>query len=335
MNARRLWVLTAIALCLMSACSPPRDHRADLAIQVLDIPRSPPASSGDTPPALCTNNPPVDPLPAPRRMPAGSRMADILLRGYLKVGVDQNTMLFGYFNPIDQAMQGFEVELAREIAYAIFGDRLQRRVQFTPVLTGDRITAVTSNQVDLVIDAVTMTCKRLLDVDFSTIYFMAHQRTMVRKGTAARDLHDLRGRKVCATTGSTAMTTLQDRDFEVIPYPVRARTDCLVALQTGAVDGIQTDDAILYGYQKQDPLTKILGASYTDEPYGIAVNKASRGLRDFVNSVLDRMRRGDKVAAPLRSWQSLYKQFLGPVSRGEIPAPPRPRLCNRVKQCSS
>ena len=86
-------------------------------------------------------------------MPAGSQMANILERKYLKVGVDQNTMLLGYFNPTEQAPQGFEVEIAREIAFAIFGDRLPTRVQFTPVLTKGRTDLVKDGKVDLVIDA--------------------------------------------------------------------------------------------------------------------------------------------------------------------------------------
>jgi polar amino acid transport system substrate-binding protein len=334
MSARRV-VLSLLALCLLSACAAPRDHRADTAIQVLAIPHPSASPIGLPKASLCTNNPSVGPLPKPGRMPAGSQMANILERKYLKVGVDQNTMLLGYFNPTEQAPQGFEVEIAREIAFAIFGDRLPTRVQFTPVLTKGRTDLVKDGKVDLVIDAVTMTCDRWKNVDFSTIYFMAHQRTMVRIGTDARDLSDLKGHSVCATNSSTAMTTLQDRVYGVIPYPVQARTDCLVALQTGVVDGIQTDDAILYGFQKQDPLTKILAKQYTDEPYGIAVNKSSAGLLDFVNSVLDRMRRGDQGAKPLHSWQFLYQQFLGPVTGVKIPTPPKPTQCESAPRCPS
>jgi len=268
-------------------------------------------------------------------MSAGSRMAGIRARGYLVVGVDQSTMLFGYFNPTDDAMEGFEVQIAREIAFAIFGDRNPDRVHFTAVLTTQRTDVVKAGQVDLVIDAITMTCARSQDVDFSTIYFMAHQRTMVRRTSAARGLHDLKGHKVCATNGSTALTLLENGRYGVIAYPVLARTDCLVALQTGAVDGIQTDDAILYGLHAQDPLTKILNEGYTDEPYGIAVNRAYPDLVNFVNAVLARIRGGDTAAAPLHSWQSLYRKWLTPVTGVKHPTPPKPMRCQEVKSCPS
>jgi len=335
MTTRRLAVLLAIAGCLLSACSAPPDNRAGVAIQLLDFAQSPaPVKLGATP-TLCTDDPPSDRLPEPGQLPAGSRMAKIRKQGYLIVGVDQNTMLFGYFNPTHDAMEGFEVEIAREIAFAIFGDRNPDRVHFTAVLTAERTDVVKEGKVDFVVDAITMTCKRSQDVNFSTIYFMAHQKTMVRSTSHARDLHDLSGHKVCATNGSTALTLLEKGGYGVIAYPVLARTDCLVALQTGEVDGIQTDDAILYGIHAQDPFTKILNQGYTDEPYGIAVNKAYPDLVDFVNAVLAKMRLGDAAAAPFHSWQSLYRKWLTPDTGVSHPTSPKPMRCHGVTSCPS
>ena len=236
MTGRRLVVALAITACLASSCATPRDHRAGTALALLDIPSSSTTVKPPTPVSLCTSAPPATPLPAPGRMVASSRMAQILARGYLLVGVDQNTMLFSYLNPANETMEGFEVDLAREIAFSIFGDRRADRVHFVAVLTRQRTAVVKAGQVDLVVDAVTMTCERSKDVNFSTIYFMAHQRTMVPSSSHAQRLKDLRGRTVCATNTSTALTLLHEPQYDVRAYPVAARTDCLVALQTGQVD---------------------------------------------------------------------------------------------------
>ena len=56
------------------------------------------------------------PLPAPGAMPPGSTMAAIADRGRLIVGVDQNTNLFGYRNPATGQLEGFDIDVAREIA---------------------------------------------------------------------------------------------------------------------------------------------------------------------------------------------------------------------------
>ena len=60
-------------------------------------------------------------------MPAGSTMAKILSRGRLIVGVDQNTYLFGFRNPATGEIEGFDIDIAREVAKAIFGDRRRAR----------------------------------------------------------------------------------------------------------------------------------------------------------------------------------------------------------------
>ena len=44
--------------------------------------------------------PPPATMPTPGQMPKGSYMAQIQARGYLKVGVDQNTYLWGYRDPV-------------------------------------------------------------------------------------------------------------------------------------------------------------------------------------------------------------------------------------------
>ena len=45
-------------------------------------------------------------------------MARIVERGRLRVGVDQNTYLFGFRDPHTGDLTGFDIDLAREIARA-------------------------------------------------------------------------------------------------------------------------------------------------------------------------------------------------------------------------
>ena len=48
-------------------------------------------------------------------------------QGYLIVGVDQNTKLLGYYNPNTKQFEGFDIDIAHEIAKAIFGADLTRQ----------------------------------------------------------------------------------------------------------------------------------------------------------------------------------------------------------------
>jgi polar amino acid transport system substrate-binding protein len=245
-------------------------------------------------------------------MPARTYMAQIQRRGYLRAGVDQNTLLLSYLNQ-DAHPIGFEIDLLRELAKAILGN--PEAIRFIAVTTDERTGAIQQGKVDLVADAFTITCKRKEKVNFSTVYFDAGQRLLVPRKSSIHSIADLAGARVCATTGSTSLQLIEARAPQAIPYPVAQRTDCLVRLQEGRVDAITSDDAILLGFHAQDPNTQIVGARLADEPYGIAISKAHPDFVRFVNGVLAQVRSNG-------TWAALYRKWLGQFSRP--PRPPQP-----------
>ena len=131
-------------------------------------------------------------------MPTGSFMQRIQRQHYLLAGVDQNTYLFGYFNPHDRRTEGFEIDLLRQIAKAIFGN--EDAIRFRAVTPAQRIPAVQDGTVNIVADAVTITCERRREVDFSTVYFSAKQKVLVPSNSSAHSVKDLGGKRVCAAT---------------------------------------------------------------------------------------------------------------------------------------
>lgn len=231
----------------------------------------------------------------------GPTVQAIRRRGRLRVGVDQNTRLLGYANPLHgQRMEGFEIDLLRQLSRALFGT--PNGLDFHALTTSERRSAVEDGTVDIVADAYSITCFRTTKVDFSSVYLEAGQRVLVPSSSTARSLQDLRGKRVCATRQSTSITSLEKYPG-VIPYPVAQRTDCLVALQRGEVDAITSDDAILLGFQAQDPYTRLIGPVIEPEPYGMAMNKSHPDLVRFVNRELARMLRDG-------TWKHLYEQWL-------------------------
>jgi polar amino acid transport system substrate-binding protein len=234
-------------------------------------------------------------------------MADVAARGALRVGVDENTLLLSFRNPRSGELEGFEIDLLREIAAAIFGDRDPSRLQFDTVTTAQKIAVVTAGEVDLTASAVTMTCGRWRDVSFSTPYYLALQKVLVRAdaqgvavfpdGTSVPDVTDvgaldtaLAGRKVCWTTGSTSIDNIRQFLPHAKVTQVDTRTDCLMALQEGEIDAVSTHDTFLLGYQQQDPNTAILAPSFSVQPYGIAVAKDRQDLVRFLNALISQLR---------------------------------------------
>jgi len=246
----------------------------------------------------------------PPRVTPGYFMAKIRARGYLIAGVSQSTYPFGFFNPLDGSTEGFDIDMVHAIAKAIFGN--PNKIEFKAISDDQRIPEVQSGGVDIVAHTMTILCKRLRYVDFSSVYFDAGAQVLVLKNSRAKSLADRGGKKVCATAGSDSIAHIKAAPSHPIPVVVTNFTDCLVLLQQGDVAAISTDNAILAGLATQDPWTEIVGPVFTSEPYGLAISKQHPDFVRFVNAVLQQMRTDGQWAADYRHWVGT-----------PVPAPPR------------
>src|ERR1700722_7320927 len=234
----------------------------------------------------------------PPKVTPGSFMAKIRARGYLIAGVDQSTYHFGYLNPLDGQIEGFDIDMIKAVAEAIFGS--PGHVEYKAISDAQGIPDILNGTVDIVAHTMTITCARLQQVDFSSVYFEAHQRVLVLKDSTANGLASLSGQKVCATSGSDSATLITH--YHAIPAIVPYWTDCLVLLQQDQVAAISTDDSILDGLAAQDPFTKLVGPELTQEPYGLAISKQHQDFVRFVNAVLAKERTDGAWAASYARW---------------------------------
>lgn len=275
------------------------------------------AASGATAPATTSCGDPTASLrpptsmPSPGNMPAGSYMRTIQDRGSLVAGTSQDQLLFGSRNSFTGQIEGFDVDVLREVAKAIFGD--PSLLQLKPVTSAERIPKLQDGSVDIVARTMTINCARRQQVDFSSVYFQAGQRVLVRTDSTATGIQDLGGRKVCVVQGTTSLDNVASAPSHPIVYPVANQSDCLAAFQGGDVEAISDDDTVLAGLAVQDPYAKIVGPPFTAEPYGLGLGQGHPEFVRFVNGVLERMRTDG-------TWKALYAKWLsrlGPA--GEPP----------------
>jgi polar amino acid transport system substrate-binding protein len=318
---RRLAYIPAVlgTVAVLAGCGSASDRPLQITLRALNAKaRSTSANSAPTTAGRCAHltaslRPPAV-MPTPGAMPAGSFMAKIKQRGYLIAGVNSGFLGYGYLNPFTGQIEGFEIDLAREVARAIFGDT-KNRLQLRALTVPQRIPEVNNGDVDIVVDAVTITCSRRQQVDFSTVYYDAKQRVLVPISSKARSLQDLGGKRVCASAGSAPIPVIQRQPSHPRAVGQPQAIDCLVALQQGRVDAISTDDSILLGFRAQDPYTKIVGRNLADVPYGMAISKAHPEFVRFVNGVLARTRADG-------TWRRIYARWLGKTFHAKTPAPP-------------
>ena len=324
MSALRKWATaTVAALAVITGCAQPADPAmpavptlapptpAGMEVLPLEPPR-PPDSAAKT----CDRTASLRPFSG--RAAADAAVASIRKRGRLLVVLDIGSNLFSFRDPVTSEITGFDVDIAGEVARDIFGK--SSAVEYRILSSADRITALQTNAVDIVVKTMTITCERREKVNFSTPYFVAYQRILAPRTSDIAGPQDLSGKRVCVARGTTSLQKVQQIDPPPTIVTVVTWADCLVALQQHDVDAISTDDAILAGLVAQDPYLHIVGPNLAEEQYGIGINLTNTPLVRFVNATLDRIRNDG-------TWDTLYRRWLTVL--GPAPGPPTPRYLDR------
>jgi polar amino acid transport system substrate-binding protein len=302
----------ALAALLLTGCSAAQPL-AEVSASLTTLPL--PSGAAAVPSASGAAVESCDATASLRPSTAGGPAVDaIRQRGRLIVGVDQSTNLFSFRDPSSGELQGFDVDITREIARDLLGD--PDKVEFRLLTSPERISALQDRTVDIVAKAMTITCARAEQIAFSTVYFEASQRLLVPKDSSVRGPADLAGKRVCSQVDTTSLATVARVAPTATLLAVQNWDDCLIALQQGQADAASTDDSILAGMAVQDPNLHIVGPSLEAEPYGLGINKSQEDLVRAVNASLQRMREDGR-------WLALYRKWLSPL--GPPPAPPTPK----------
>lgn len=244
--------------------------------------------------------------------PPDSTMAKIARRGKLVAGVKNDLPLFGYLDPKTNEYTGFEVDVAREIARAIFGD--PRRIEFKSATTRTRIPMVKEDVIDMALATITMTPERAKEVDFSDVYFITGPAVGVLRDSPSpgKKLEDYAGKTLAVTKGSVYEKLIKERVPSIKVAQIETHAEILQAMQTKRVDGVVTDETNLQSMGRHD--SNLIVAVPPFEPfskYGAAIKQGRPEFVKFVNGVIQQMKASGK-------WKEIYTRNIGQAA----PAPP-------------
>ena len=139
--------------------------------------------------------------------------------------------------------------------------------------------------------------------------------------TGPDDLKDNPDAKVCSVTGSTPSENIKPylaNENQLVLFDVYEK--CADALRTGQVDVVTTDNVILLGFvSESDGEFKLVGDQFTEEPYGIGIEKCDVEFCEFINQTL-----ADNEDAYNEAWESTA----GKVEGTEAPTLPEPDECS-------
>jgi len=245
--------------------------------------------------------------------PEGSTMARIAERGKITVGTKFDQPLFGLKNPRTGDVEGFDVEIAKLIVERIGSDV---EIEFVETPSAIRETAIQDGTVDLVVATYTINDTRKEKIDYAGPYYVAGQDIMVAADDdSISGVDDLNGKRVCSVQGSTSVVNVREKapQAQVVEYDVYSK--CADDLRNGRVDAVSTDNVILVGLiDEADGAFKLVGNTFTEEPYGIGLKKGDDDFRAFVNDVLEELYENGE-------WADAYDRTVGAVT-GETPEPP-------------
>jgi ABC-type amino acid transport substrate-binding protein len=250
------------------------------------------------------------PLP---QVPTDSYMAKIQSRGNLIVGVKYDVPPFGSLNPMTNQVEGFDADLGRELAKALFGD--ESKAQFVEAISRNRVPFLQEDKADVILSTMTITDERKQEIDFSKPYYMAGQSLLVRKGSPIQSVNDLSGRTVASAQGSTSEKNVRDRAPNATLLLFPAYAEALAALKDQRADAVSTDDTILMGMILKDADLQMVGGLFTEEPYGAGIKKGRPEFTAWVNQVFDGLKDNGR-------WTELYRKHIAPLS-GFTADPPR------------
>ena len=275
----------------------------------------PPTTKAPATTAPATTAAPTTAAPAPAS--GGPTLEAIKKKGKIVIGVKQNVPLIGLKNPVTGDLQGFDIEISKIVARAIFGTD-KGTIQFEDAsVSANRIPFITDGKVDVTIATFSITTARKGQIDMAGPYYVAGQDILLYKVEAAniKSVDDLNGRKVCAQSASTSLDLLKTKVPKATFLELPGVNDCVEALKDGRVDAVSTDDTLLAGYAEKFPAFALVGKPFSTENYGIGLKKGDTAFRSYLNDVIEASYKDG-------SWKKAVESTIG---KGGIvtPAPPK------------
>lgn len=213
---------------------------------------------------------------------------DVKARGMLNCGI--NPGIPGFSAPdASGRWQGFDVDLCRAVAAAIFGD--PEKVNFSPLSSETRFTALSSGEVDMLARNSTWTFSRDTDLklDFVAVNYYDGQGFLVPKALGVTSAKELDGATVCIDTGTTTELNLADffrtNGISYEPVPVADDAEAIQQYLAGACDVYTTDASGLASarstFETPDDHI-ILPEIISKEPLGPVVRHGDNAWGDLV-----------------------------------------------------
>lgn len=214
-------------------------------------------------------------------------------RGYLNCGVAEN--FIGFASPNDSGEWiGFDVDLCRAVAVAIFGD--SKKVKFIPTSSRSRFPVLALKEIDLLARNTTWSYSRdtNLEFEFVGINFYDGQAFLVPKSLDINNIYELNGASICVVSGTSNEINIENyfnkNSIEYKPIPLETFQECQQYYIDGKCDAYTGDLSVLAVSRVEIPDSYnhvILPEIISKEPLGPVVRHGDNHWGDIIRWVLN------------------------------------------------
>ena len=212
----------------------------------------------------------------------------------------------------DGSFTGAESDIATKIVETLAEENGwdQPNIEYRETPAAQRETLLRNGEAHLIQGGYSITPDRMEIVDFAGPLLLTHQALLVRTDDSSiQSLDDLDGKILCSTAGSKPAQRIKEEIPAVQLQEYDTNSSCIEALSQGNVDALTSDAPILAGYAGQYDgdfevfdMTKADGSFFSDEWYGIGLQKDDTESLDAVNQVLTDMKESGELNAIIEEY---------------------------------
>jgi polar amino acid transport system substrate-binding protein len=247
-----------------------------------------------------------------------SKLDKVLARGRLVMGTGSTNAPW-HFKSADDKLQGFDIDMGRIIAKALFND--PDKIDFVIQSSDARIPNITTDKVDITCQFMTVTGERAQQIAFTIPYYREGVGLMLKADSKYADYKALK-----AAGSAVTVSVLQNVYAESMVHAALpdAKVDqyesvdlIYQALSSGRSDAAATDQSSLAWYMAQNPgKYRDAGYGWNPQTYACGVKRGDQDWLNFVDTALHEAMTGVEFDAYAKSFKTWFGKDLPPPEIG-------------------
>jgi len=222
----------------------------------------------------------------------------------LVIGLDDTFVPMGFKDESGNVV-GFDIDLANAVA-----KKLNKKLVFQSIDWSMKETELNNGNIDLIWNGYSITDERKGKVEFSKAYLNNTQVIVTLADSNIKTKADLKGKKVGAQTGSTAVDAVEAEENVMKSFDggklvtFDDNNAALMDLEAKRLDAIVVDEILVRYYMKArgQEKYKILEENFGKEQYGVGIRKGDTKFVEAFNKALDEVI-ADKTAGDIsKKW---------------------------------